>query len=35
LRQESEQGICKGGTGKIDSRSGNLSAPSPFVLRMA
>jgi hypothetical protein len=27
--QESEQGICNGGTGKMDSSSGNSSASSP------
>jgi hypothetical protein len=32
LPRESEQGICKGGTGKIDSRSGNAVVPSPFPL---
>jgi hypothetical protein len=31
LPQESEQGISKGETGKIDSRSGNPSAPSLYV----
>jgi hypothetical protein len=30
LSRESEQGICRGGTGKINSRSGNSSAPSPM-----
>ena len=30
LPQDSEQGICRGGTGKIDSKSRNPSAPSPL-----
>ena len=35
LPLESEQGIYKGGTGKIDSRSGNPSAPFPLHFKSA
>jgi cell division protease FtsH len=35
LLQESEQGICKSRAGKTDSRSGNLSALSPFAFTSA